>query len=80
MVPSNGMCIGVTPNGCRRQQQAVHALGHGVADHLAGENVGAGRQVRAVLLDAAGGQDHQRIFLQLLRDLGLGEIDEIAGR
>jgi hypothetical protein len=35
--------------------------------------------VRAVLFDAAGGQDHERILFQLLRDLGLREIDEVAG-
>jgi len=65
--------------GRRRQQEAIHALGDRIADHLARVNVGAGRQVRAVLFDAAGGQDHERILFQLLRDLGLREIDEVAG-
>jgi len=32
-----------------------------------------------VLFDAAGGQDHERILLELLRDFGLREIDEVAG-
>ena len=59
---------------------AANVIAHRVADRLARINVGAGRQVRAVLLDAAGGQDDQRIVLELLRDLGLGEIDEMAGR
>ena len=63
----------------RRQQQPVHALGDRVAYDLARVDVGAGRQVRAMLLDAAGGQDDERILLQLLRDLGLREVAEVAG-
>jgi hypothetical protein len=62
------------------QHQAVHALGDRVADHVRRVDVGAGRQVRAVLLHAACRQDHQRVVPQLGRDLGLGEVDEVAGR
>jgi hypothetical protein len=51
-----------------------------MADDLTGVDVGAGGQMRAVLLDAAGGQDDQWIFFQLLGDFGLREIDEVAGR
>ena len=63
----------------RRQQQSVHAQCHRMADDLTGVDVGAGGQMRAVLLDAAGGQDDQRIFFHLLGDFGLREIDEVAG-
>jgi len=63
-----------------RQHQAVHALRHRVRDDVGGEDVGAGRKVRAVLLDAARGQDHQRVSLQLCGDLGLRQIDEVAAR
>jgi hypothetical protein len=34
--------------------------------------------VRPVLLDAARGQDHQRVAFELPGDLGLGQIDEVA--
>jgi hypothetical protein len=33
---------------------AIHPFGHRVTNHVGGEDVGAGRQMRAVLLDAAG--------------------------
>ena len=80
MVPSNGMCIGVTPNGVAGSTSAVHALGHRVRDDVGGERVGAGRQMRAVLLDAAAGQDHQRVLLELRGDLRLRQVGEIAAR
>ena len=64
----------------RRQNEPVHALGDRVGDDGGGERVGAGRQVRAVLLDAAGGQDDERILRQLRGDLRLGQLGEIAAR
>ena len=64
----------------RRQDQSIHALRHGMANDIRGEDVGAGRQMRAVLLDAARRQDYQRVGLQLRRDFGLREVDEITAR
>ena len=63
-----------------RQHQRVHVLGDRVRDHVGGECVGAGRQMRAVLLDAAAGQDHGRVLFELRRDFRLGEVEEIAAR
>jgi len=36
---------------------------NGVADDVGGENIGSGRQMRTVLLDAARRQDDQRVRL-----------------
>ena len=63
IVPSNGMCIGVTPSGVAGSTRPSMRSATRMADHVGGEHVGAGRQMRAVLLDAAGRQDHQRILL-----------------
>ena len=61
------------------QHEPVHAFGDGVSDHVRRVDVSAGRQMRSVLLDTAGGQDDERVFLELRGDLGLREIDEVAG-
>jgi len=66
--------------GRRRQHQPVHALGHRRRNDVGGEGVGAGRQMRPVLLDAAGRQQHQRIALELGGDLRLRQFDEIPAR
>ena len=71
---------GRDPQRAARQHETVHALGDGVPDHVRGVDVGARRQVRAVLLDAARGQDHERIASKLRGDFGLGEVDEVAGK
>jgi hypothetical protein len=61
------------------QHEPVHTLRDRVADHVGCVDVCAGWKVRPVLLDAARGQDHERIALELCGDLGLREIDEISG-
>ena len=47
-------------------------------DHIRGIDVGAGRQMRAVLFPRCPGQDDQRVLLELRGDLRLREIDEVA--
>jgi hypothetical protein len=62
------------------EHEPIHALRHRMRDHIGGECVGSGRQMGAMLLDAAGGEDHERIALELGSDLGLRQIPEITAR